>query len=101
MSPTIKDIAARAGISYATVSRALNNKYGVSQHTREKVMALAKDMGYRPNAIARGLVNRTTMTIGLIIPDITSPFYPRVALGIEDTMLKAGYNVFLCNTNWK
>ena len=100
MNPTIKDIAARAGISYATVSRALNGKYGVSQKTRDKVLALAKEMGYRPNAIAQGLVNRTTMTVGLIIPDITSPFYPRLALGIEDRLLKAGYNLFLCNTSW-
>ncbi len=100
MNPTIKDIAARAGISYATVSRALNGKYGVSRETRDRVESLALEMGYRPNAIARGLVNRTTMTIGLIIPDITSPFFPRLALGIEDTMLKAGYSVFLCNTNW-
>lgn len=100
MNPTIKDIAARAGISYATVSRALNGKYGVSRATREKVIALAEEMGYRPNAIAQGLVNRSTKTIGLVIPDITSPFYPRVALGIEDTMVKAGFSVFLCNTNW-
>lgn len=100
MIPTIKDIAARAGISYATVSRALNGKYGVSPATREKVMALAQEMGYRPNAIAQGLVNQATMTVGLIIPDITSPFYPRLALGIEDKLLKSGYNVFLCNTSW-
>jgi len=100
MVPTIKDIAARAGISYATVSRALNGKYGVSQATREKVMALAEEMGYRPNAIAQGLVNRSTKTVGLIIPDITSPFFPRVALGVEDTMMNAGFSVFLCNTNW-
>lgn len=100
MNPTIKDIAARAGISYATVSRALNGKYGVSQETRDKVTALADEMGYRPNAIAQGLVNRATMTVGLIIPDITSPFFPRVALGIEDRLLKSGYSVFLCNTNW-
>jgi LacI family transcriptional regulator len=100
MYPTIKDIAARADISYATVSRALNGKYGVSQETRDKVLALAEEMGYRPNAIAQGLVNRATMTIGLIIPDITSPFFPRVALGIEDRLLKSGYSVFLCNTNW-
>ncbi len=100
MNPTIKDIAARAGISYATVSRALNGKYGVSQKTRDKVLGLAKEMGYRPNAIAQGLVNRATMTVGLIIPDITSPFFPRLALGIEDRLLKAGYNLFLCNTNW-
>ena len=101
MTPTIKDIAAKAGISYATVSRALNGKYGVSQATRDKVLALAEQMGYRPNAIAQGLVNRSTMTIGLIIPDITSPFYPRLALGIEDTMENAGFSVFLCNTNWR
>jgi LacI family transcriptional regulator len=100
MNPTIKDIAARADISYATVSRALNGKYGVSQETRDKVIALAEEMGYRPNAIAQGLVNRATMTVGLIIPDITSPFFPRVALGIEDRLLKSGYSVFLCNTNW-
>ncbi|MCG8477553.1 MAG: LacI family transcriptional regulator, partial [Spirochaetales bacterium] len=100
MNPTIKDIAARAGVSYATVSRALNEKYGVSRATREKVLALAEEMGYKPNAIAQGLVNRSTKTIGLIIPDITSPFYPRVALGIEDTMVKEGFSVFLCNTNW-
>ena len=101
MTPTIKDIAARAGISYATVSRALNGKYGVSEETRSKVIAIAEEMGYRPNAIAQGLVNRSTKTVGLVIPDITSPFYPRVALGVEDTMLKAGYSVFLCNTSWK
>jgi LacI family transcriptional regulator len=100
MTPTIKDIAARAGISYATVSRALNGKYGVSQATRDKVMALAEEMGYSPNAIAQGLVNRATKTVGLVIPDITSPFFPRVALGVEDTMMDAGFSVFLCNTNW-
>jgi len=100
MNPTIKDIAARAGVSYATVSRALNGKYGVSRKTREKVEVLAREMGYRPNAIAQGLVNRASMTIGLIIPDITSPFFSRMSQGIEDMMLKSGYNVFLCNSNW-
>ena len=101
MTPTIKDIAARAGISYATVSRVLNGKYGVSPQTRRRVTALAHEMGYRPNAIAQGLVNRSTKTVGLIIPDISSPFFPRLALGVEDTMMDAGYSVFLCNSNWK
>ncbi len=100
MTPTIKDVARRAGISYATVSRALNGKYGVSEETREKILRIAREMNYRPNAIAQGLVNRSTKTVGLVIPDITSPFFPRVALGVEDTMLEAGYSVFLCNTNW-
>lgn len=100
MYPTIKDIAAKANISYATVSRALNGKYGVSSQTRVKVLALAEEMGYRPNAIAQGLVKQSTNTIGLVIPDITSPFYPQVALGVDDTMVRAGFNVFLCNSNW-
>jgi len=101
MSPTtIKDIAARAGISYATVSRALNGKYGVSKVTREKVKALALEMGYRPNAIARGLVSSSSMTVGLVIPDIANPFFSRVALGVEERLLKFGYSVFLCNTGW-
>ena len=101
VTPTIKDIAARAGISYATVSRALNGKYGVSPRTRERVAAIAREMGYRPNAIAQGLVNRSTKTVGLIIPDISNPFFPRLVLGVEDTMMDAGYSVFLCNSNWK
>jgi len=100
MSPTIKDIAARAGISYATVSRALNGKYGVSKDTREKVKALALEMDYQPNAIARGLVSRSTKTVGLVIPDIANPFFPRIALGVEERLLKFGYSVFLCNTSW-
>lgn len=100
MSPTIKDIALRAGVSYATVSRALNNHPEVSKATREKVLHLAKEMGYRPNAIARGLVTKETRTIGLVLPDITNPFFPEVARGVEEAASESGYSVFLCNTDW-
>lgn len=99
MAPTIKDIAVKANVSYGTVSRALNNKYGVKKETRQRVRALAAKMGYSPNAIARGLVKKTTNTIGLVIPDILNPFYPGVASGIEDKAVKGGYSVFFCNTN--
>lgn len=99
MATTIKDIARRANVSYGTVSRALNNKYGVKKETRERVLAVAVKMGYSPNGIARGLVKKATYTIGLVIPDILNPFYPGVARGIEDKALKSGYSVFFCNTN--
>lgn len=99
MAATIKDIAKKANVSYGTVSRALNNKYGVKKETRERVLSVAVKMGYSPNAIARGLVKKATNTIGLIIPDILNPFYPGVARGIEDRALKSGYTVFFCNTN--
>jgi LacI family transcriptional regulator len=99
MAPTIKDIAKKAKVSYGTVSRAINNKYGVKKETRERILSIAVTMGYSPNAIARGLVKKTTNTIGLVIPDILNPFYPGVARGIEDKALKSGYSVFFCNTN--
>ncbi len=99
MAVTIKDIAKMANVSYGTVSRALNNKYGVKKETRERVLAVSAKMGYSANGIARGLVKKATCTIGLVIPDILNPFYPGVARGIEDKALKSGYSVFFCNTN--
>jgi LacI family transcriptional regulator len=98
---TIKDIARRAGVSYATVSRALNGKYGVRPSTRDLVLTVARRLGYRPNALARGLVTRRTTTIGLIVPDITNPFFPEVAEGVEEAARQAGYAVLLCNSNWQ
>jgi LacI family transcriptional regulator len=97
---TIKDIAKKIGVSYTTVSRALNGKPGVSQATVEKVLKEAQKMGYQPNAIARGLVKKSTNTIGLVIGDITNPYFPAIARGVEDAAKKVGYNVFLCNTNY-
>ena len=101
MATTIKDIAEETGVSYATVSRALNNKYGVKPGTREKILAVARARGYTPNGIARGLVRKQTHSIGLIIPDISNPFFPQVASGVEDGAREKGYSVFLCNTNYE
>ena len=100
MALTIKDIAEEAGVSYATVSRALNNKYGVKSETRQKILSVARARGYTPNAVARGLVKKQTQTIGLIIPDISNPFFPQVAIGVEDGANAMGYSIFLCNTNY-
>lgn len=100
MKPTIKDIAKQAHVSYATVSRALNNKYGVNQETRNRIIKIAGDLNYSPNAIARGLVSSRSLTIGLILPDITNPYFPEIAAGIEARLQEHGYSVLLCNTNW-
>lgn len=101
MTPTIKDIAREAQVSYATVSRALNGKYGVRPATRKRILEIARSLNYTPNAIARGLVTRRTRTIGLILPDITNPFFPEVARGVEEEAQRRRYSVFLCNTNWE
>ncbi len=100
MNSTIKDIALKANVSYATVSRALNNKYGVKEETRARILTIARELGYRPNVVARGLVMKKTHTIGLIIPDIANPFFPEVAGGVEDAIRGSGYGLFLCNSNW-
>lgn len=100
MNPTIKDIAEKCGVSYATVSRALSGHPYVKDETRERIIKIARQMGYRPNAVARGLVMRKTTTIGFMVPDITNPVFPEVARGLEDAALAAGYTVFLCNSNW-
>lgn len=100
MNVTIKDIAREARVSYATVSRALNNKYGVNPETRERILKIAEELNYSPNAIARGLVSSRSFTLGLILPDLTNPYFPAVAAGIESYAQDRGYSVFLCNTNW-
>ena len=97
---TIKDIAQKLDLNFSSVSRALNNKPGVSEETRRLVMKTAEEMGYRPNVIARGLVSRTTKTIGVIIPDIINPLFGEITTGIIETANLSDYDVFLCISNW-
>ena len=99
MSVTIKDIARQAEVSYATVSRALNDKYGVNPRTRDKIIKIAEELHYRPNALARSLVSSRSFTIGLVLPDITNPYFPEIAAGIEKASIEQGYGVLLCNTD--
>ncbi|HAK45761.1 MAG TPA: LacI family transcriptional regulator [Spirochaeta sp.] len=100
MQPTIKDIAKELDINFSSVSRALNNKPGVSEETRKLVIKTAAGMGYKPNSIARGLVNRSTKTIGVILPDIINPVFGAIATGIIDTANANDYDIFLCISNW-
>lgn len=96
---SIKDVAKLAGVSVATVSRVLNDKGYVGQHTREKVEQSIKELNYKPNEVARSLFKKHSNTIGLIVPDIMNPFFPELARAVEDTASKFGYNVILCNTD--
>ena len=100
MKVTIKDIAQKLDLNFSSVSRALNNKPGVSEETRRLVMKTAEEMGYRPNVIARGLVSRSTKTIGVIIPDIINPLFGAITTGVIETANAADYDVFLCISNW-
>ncbi|MEA1964691.1 MAG: LacI family DNA-binding transcriptional regulator [Candidatus Aerophobetes bacterium] len=99
MAITIKDIARVAGVSIATVSTALNDRSGVGADTKLRVLAVAEKLGYEPNILARSLVTKKTHTIGLIISDISNPFFTRVVRGIEDVANENGFNLILCNTD--
>lgn len=97
-SVTIKDIAKIAGVSYATVSRALSNSPGISEDTRARVLEICREQGYRPNILARSLISNKTNVLGLIVPDISNTFYAEVAFNLETYARQLGYNVMLCNS---
>ena len=95
---TIKDIARIANVSHTTVSRALNNQSRIRKDTKEKILAIAKELNYRPDFIARSLVMKRTKTLGLVITTIANPFYTELAQGIEATAHRLGYSIILCST---
>lgn len=95
---TIKDIAKIAGVSYASVSRALSGSPEIGEATRERILAICEQEGYRVNTLARGLSCRRSGIIGLIVPDISNALYAEIAFEVEKCAQQAGYNVMLCNT---
>lgn len=95
--PTIRDVAKLAGVSLGTVSNVLNDLPTVSPENRGRVEKAIAQLGYRRNQAASQLRSNRSNTIGLVIPDITNPFYPEVARGVDDAAQKMRYNVFLCN----
>jgi LacI family transcriptional regulator len=97
--PRIGQVADLAGVSATTVSHALNGRRPVSAATRRRVLDAIEQLGYRPNVVARGLRAGRTLTVGLIIPDITNPFYPVLARGLQDVLGPAGYDEIVTNTN--
>ncbi|SDZ61457.1 LacI family transcriptional regulator [Evansella caseinilytica] len=96
---TIRDVAKHANVSAATVSRVLNKKGYVSKEAEEAVLTAIKELNFRPNAVARTLYNKSSRMIGLIVPDITNPFFPELARAVEDVALTYGYTVVLCNAD--
>jgi DNA-binding LacI/PurR family transcriptional regulator len=96
---SIKDIARLARVSHPTVSRALQNSPLVNRATAAKIRKIAEAAGYRPSAVARGLVTRRTRTIGLVVTTVADPFASEVACGIERSANDHGYAVFLANSN--
>jgi LacI family transcriptional regulator len=97
MPPTIADVARRARVSTATVSRVLAGHGRARQETRERVLAAARDLGYRPSGVARSLRQRATRTLGLIVTDIENPFFPQLVRAVEDAAHDLGYAILLCN----
>lgn len=95
---TLKDVARAAGVTPATVSNVVRGAAPVAEATRQSVEKMIRKLGYRPNLVARGLVNRRTDTIGLVLPDISNPFYPEIALEVESLASKEAQQVLLCNS---
>lgn len=97
MTITIKDVAKKSGVSVATVSRILNGLEGYSPETKQHVLKVIEELGYKRNAIARGLATKTTSTIGVLIPDVSTSFHGEILRGIEDEAHQHNYSVVLCN----
>src|SRR5205085_3160139 len=96
---SIKDVAEAAGVSTATVSRVLSNGLHVRPEVRERVMATVDRLGYRPNLVARSLRSHQSNTIGLIVSDISNPFFTAISRAVEDSAYVQGFSVLLCNTD--
>lgn len=94
---TLADVAAEAGVSVMTVSRVVNDRPGVGDATRQRVREAVNDLGYRPNIVARGLKASRSHTLGLLVPDITNPYFPEIVRGAEDVAFEAGYTLLLNN----
>jgi len=98
-SVSIKEVAKEAGVSTATVSHVINQTRFVSEETRQKVVDAIEALDYHPNAAARSLVTKSTRKIGLVIADITNPFFTAVTRGVEDEISQHRYHTILCNTD--
>ncbi|HEV7956758.1 MAG TPA: LacI family DNA-binding transcriptional regulator [Marisediminicola sp.] len=99
-SVTVKTVAERAGVSVATVSRVLRGQMQtVTEKTRERVFAAARELNYTPHPVAVALRTGTSKILGLVIPDISDTYFHQVARGVEDVAQQAGYSVIFCNTD--
>lgn len=95
---TLKDVAARCGLTVTTVSRVLNNRGYISDKTRSKVYAAMEELNYQPNEVARSLSKKSTNTIGVIMPHIRHPYFSEMISNIENAASKKGYKILLANS---
>ena len=96
--PTILDVAVRAGVSKSTVSNVVRGVAGVSQSTRSRVLIAIEELGYRPNVLARQLVQRRTNILGVVVGDLANPFFAEMAKSVERHAAARGYTAMFCNT---
>src|SRR3990170_9169249 len=92
----IREVARRAGVSISTVSRYLNHKV-VSPAAERRIEEAIRELAYLPNRIARSLKMKRTMTLGMVIPDITNPYFPEVVKGVDSAAPAAGLHLLLAN----
>jgi LacI family transcriptional regulator len=96
---TMHQIAETAGVSIGTVSNVINGSLSVREKLRQRVLGAIRNLGYQPNQLSRGLRLNRTNIIGMIVPDITNPFFPSVVRGVEDIAYENSYRLILCNTD--
>jgi LacI family transcriptional regulator len=96
---TIRDVAKAAGVSHMTVSRVLNGGPQVRESTKEKVLKVIADLDYEPDARARAFATQKSQLLGLVVSDISNPFYAEISRGIEDKAFELGYSVIFCSTD--
>lgn len=96
---TMRQIAERARVSIGTVSHVINGTAAVRPKLRERVLEAIRSLGYQPSALAQGLRKNRTDMLGMVIPDITNPFFPGVVRGVEDVAYKRSFRVILCNAD--
>jgi LacI family transcriptional regulator, galactose operon repressor len=98
-SVTMRQIAERADVSIGTVSHVINGTAAVRDKLRQRVLEAIRSLGYQPSQLGRGLRRNQTSMLGMIVPDITNPFFPAVVRGAEDVAYKSSYSIVLCNTD--
>ncbi len=99
MKVTIYDVAEKAGVSIATVSKVINNTGNMREETRKRVIKIIEEMDYHPNLMASALTGKGTQTLGLMVPDISNPFFSSMARNIEDFAHEQGMSVIMCSTD--
>lgn len=96
---TIKEFAAILGVSTATVSRALSDKWDVNPQTKERIIKAAQEYNFRPNPMAQRLKKRRSQTIGIVVPEFMNSFFSKVIMGVQDCLYKEGYNLLITQSN--